>query len=166
MIVGETKRLTLRNWTQDDATEFASLFTDPRISRFLGNGFATKLDVIDELARRIMESEHRGWGSWAVVQRDTQQIIGSCGFGNHTLPIPSIGWRVIPEFWNQGFATEAARCVLAIGFTDHKFDRVDATCHSSNRASIRVMQKLGMYPVEMSDVREIVRYSVLRDERS
>lgn len=57
---------------------------------------------------------------------------------------PEIGWRLAPEYWGQGLATEAARSALQHGFESFPFDRVIATVQAANTASIRVIEKLGM----------------------
>jgi len=55
-----------------------------------------------------------------------------------------IGWRLAPEFWGQGLATEAASGALEHGFQTLGFQRVIATVQAANAASIRVIEKLGM----------------------
>jgi RimJ/RimL family protein N-acetyltransferase len=55
-----------------------------------------------------------------------------------------IGWQIHPADWGHGYATEAARAVLAYAFNVCQAHRVAAFCHVDNLASVRVMQKLGM----------------------
>jgi [ribosomal protein S5]-alanine N-acetyltransferase len=66
-----------------------------------------------------------------------------CGFVQ-TKESAEIGWRLAPEYWGQGLATEAARVVLEHGFQELSFQRVIATVQAENRASIRVIEKLDM----------------------
>ncbi len=88
MVVGETERLILRHWKVSDIAAFTDLLTDERIRKFLGFGQnVTPEAVQNELERRIFECKERGWGSWAVVDRTTELVVGSCGFGQHTFPI-------------------------------------------------------------------------------
>jgi RimJ/RimL family protein N-acetyltransferase len=56
-----------------------------------------------------------------------------------------VGWAVHPDEWGKGYATEAARYVLDWGFKHLNIHRIVAFCHTSNSASVRVMQKLGMH---------------------
>ncbi len=56
-----------------------------------------------------------------------------------------VGWAVHPSEWGKGYATEAARAIMEWGFTELNIHRVVAFCHADNKASIRVMEKLGMH---------------------
>jgi len=85
-----------------------------------------------------------GWTLWPVIHREDGVLIGSCGFWDGFPPDVEIGWRVLPEYWGQGLATEAATAVLGYGFETCAFDRVVAVAQPANRPSIRVMEKLGM----------------------
>ena len=62
-------------------------------------------------------------------------------FGDHTY---EIGWVFHPEYQGKGYASEAARAVLAFGFNKMKLHRIIATCQPENTASHRVMEKIGM----------------------
>lgn len=55
-----------------------------------------------------------------------------------------VGWAVHPDEWDKGYATEAAWFMLDWGFRELNIHRVVAFCHSSNLASVWVMEKLGM----------------------
>lgn len=55
-----------------------------------------------------------------------------------------IGWRLHPEFWRQGLASEAAQRMAAFAFERFSAHELIATCHPNNAASIRVMARLGM----------------------
>lgn len=89
-----------------------------------------------------MFREH-GYGQWAMIHKSDQQLIGYCGFVE-TDNDPEIGWRLAPEHWGKGLATEAARAILKHGFETLHFERVTATVQAENAASIRVSEKLGM----------------------
>jgi RimJ/RimL family protein N-acetyltransferase len=55
-----------------------------------------------------------------------------------------IGYRFLPEYWGSGFATEAAHAVLTYGFDHYKIEKIIAIAVKENKASIRVMEKIGM----------------------
>ena len=82
----------------------------------------------------------------AVALGETDIVIGGVRIeimraANRTA---SLGYTVDPAHWGQGYATEAARRVAAFGFDDLRLNRIEATCHPDNPASIRVLRKLGM----------------------
>jgi len=56
-----------------------------------------------------------------------------------------VGWAVHPEEWGKGYATEAAWQVMDYAFRELSVHRIVAFCHADNRASVRVMEKLGMH---------------------
>ena len=55
-----------------------------------------------------------------------------------------VGWAIHPDEWGKGYATEAAWQLMDWGFKELNIHRIVAFCHSSNAASVRVMEKLGM----------------------
>lgn len=115
--------------------------------------FFPRLFTIEESNTFINDNQSmidtRGWGAWALEVRDTQQFVGFVGFSEPALWHPcageiDIGWRLASEFWNKGYATEAARCALDIGFTMMKFSEVVSFTSGINQPSISVMRKIGM----------------------
>jgi ribosomal-protein-alanine N-acetyltransferase len=81
---------------------------------------------------------------WPVIHREDAELIGFCGFADGFPPDVEIGWRLRPDYWGKGFATEAAIAVMAYGWQRFEFPRVVAVIHPDNHASIRVGEKLGM----------------------
>jgi ribosomal-protein-alanine N-acetyltransferase len=107
-----------------------------------------------------MFREHE-YCQWALIYKADGKLIGYCGFVN-TNDDREIGWRLAPEYWGQGLATEAARAVLTHGIETLGFQRVIATVQTMNVASIRIIEKLGMSLVGRfdRDGREVLVYSV------
>lgn len=92
--------------------------------------------------------DDHGWGFWAVEVPGRAPFIGFAGISHLNLlgtPVVEIGWRIDPRYWNQGYATEAARAVLRYGFEGLDLDEIVAVTTHDNRASRRVMEKLGMH---------------------
>ena len=145
MIVVETERLYLREWVPDDWVRFKPLAVDHRVLQYIGNGDPWTDDRIE---RRVGEyihlSQTRGWIFWPVIHRADSKLIGFCGFSDGFPPDVEIGWRLLPEYWGQGLATEAAKATLDYGFKTWSFPRVISVAQRANRASIRVMEKIGM----------------------
>ena len=111
----------------------------------------------DALAERI--SAHfrdHGFGFWAVEVAGVAPFIGFAGlahvrFEAHFTPAVEIGWRIAPEYWGQGYATEAARLALEDGFGRLGLKEIVAFTVPANRRSWRVMERLGMGRVERDD---------------
>jgi ribosomal-protein-alanine N-acetyltransferase len=98
------------------------------------------------------------YGDRAIVLRETDQLIGACGFVPSFGPFgqladpeasrysPAFGlfYAVSPSYQRQGYAVEAVRALIDYAFQQLHLQRVVATTTYNNAASIRVMQKLGM----------------------
>ncbi|MGB0849193.1 MAG: GNAT family N-acetyltransferase [Thiolinea sp.] len=146
----ETERLVLDQWCEADFAPFAQLNADPEVMRY----FLAPLSAAesDALARRIHNLiVEQGYGFWALRLKETGQFIGFTGLhhkdgdsGIPNAPLVEIGWRLSAEFWGKGYAPEAARAALRYAFTTLELGAVYAFTALPNRASRRVMEKIGM----------------------
>ena len=143
-----TARLILRQWRDNDLPEFAALNSDPEVMRFFAEPLSRqKSDAYAERIRRHID-EH-GWGLWAVEVRELAAFIGFVGlsapaFEAHFTPCIEVGWRVARAFWGMGYATEAARVVLAHGFGSLTLREIVSYTYTENWRSRAVMERLGM----------------------
>jgi RimJ/RimL family protein N-acetyltransferase len=145
MILVETERLFVRQWLPDDWERLRRLVTDPRVLEHLPTEVPWPDERIQRFINRGIEVEStRGWILWPVIHKEDAELIGFCGFADGFPPDVEIGWRLRPEYWGRGLATEVARAVMQYGFDRFRFDRLVAVTHPANRRSIRVMEKLGM----------------------
>jgi RimJ/RimL family protein N-acetyltransferase len=82
----------------------------------------------------------------AVVLAETGQLIGSCGIRQRAVDAceANIGYELDPEFWGQGYATEAARAIVEFGFSYLGLHRIWSWCIADNVGSAAVLKKLGM----------------------
>ena len=142
----ETNRLTLRTWQPSDLDAFHAVCADARVMQFVGDGQPWSLEKTQQfIEHALATSKTDGYCQWPVVHKDSDNLIGFCGF-IPTDHVAEIGWRLAHDYWGQGLATEAAHATLNYGFDVLEFERVVATVQSENWASIRVVQKLGMKP--------------------
>jgi len=104
----------------------------------------------DSLASRIeAHFEQHGFGLWAVEVANVTAFAGFIGlsvpgFEAHFTPCVEIGWRLAPEYWRLGYATEGARAVLDFAFSELGLDEVVSFTVPGNLPSRRVMEKIGM----------------------
>jgi RimJ/RimL family protein N-acetyltransferase len=143
-----TPRLLVRGWTDEDRVPFAALNSDPRVMEHMP-GVLTR-EQSDGVFARIQEhfSEH-GFGLWALEIVGVARFAGFVGlsvprFAAAFTPCVEIGWRVAAAHWGRGYATEAARAVLALGFQELGLEEIVSFTVPGNLASRRVMEKLGM----------------------
>lgn len=140
----ETSRLQLRHFTLDDLDELAAIFSDSLVLKYLANGQAvTREETESALLSMIRHWQRHGYGRWAVVQRETQKLIGYGGLRNFE-GTPELVYLLARPYWNCGLATEIARGCLEFGFMRKNFERIVALTRPNNVASRRVMEKAGL----------------------
>ncbi|MBD2020240.1 GNAT family N-acetyltransferase [Leptolyngbya sp. FACHB-36] len=155
LIYLETDRLLLREFTADDANLLFELDSDPEVIRYADVPFILegKLPDYDRYPNQVLprfltayqQSNHQ-FGFWAAIVKSTRQFIGWFEFN----PDPKVGgdvelgYRLKREAWGHGYATEGAKALIAKGFLELQIPRVAAVALEENRASTRVMKKVGL----------------------
>ena len=83
---------------------------------------------------------------FCIKQLDTNRFIGLIALilGKVHFKIAEVWYKILPEYWRQGFTTEALTQLLYFGFTDLSLHRIEAGCAVENIASIKVLEKVGM----------------------
>ncbi|MEM1335910.1 MAG: GNAT family N-acetyltransferase [Actinomycetota bacterium] len=142
----ETERLVLRDWRDGDAEGLAELHADPVVTAEL-EGVLTREQSDEKLAWYLEMFDREGYTRW-VVEVDGR-FAGTCGIARHldhdTIgPHVDIGWKLQRWAHGHGYATEAARAVLADAHARLGDEPVYAYTSPTNVASQRVMEKIGM----------------------
>jgi RimJ/RimL family protein N-acetyltransferase len=160
----ETERLILRELRDGDLEAYAPMMADPEVTRYLGDGRTQARDEAWRSLAMLLGHWHlRGFGMWAVTARASDLMIGRVGFFQpEGWPGFEIGWTFARGAWGNGYATEAARRVLAHGFGEMGRKEIISVIHPDNAASIRVAEKIGERFARREMVRGIERliYSV------
>jgi RimJ/RimL family protein N-acetyltransferase len=144
-----TERLRLRAWRPGDRVPFSVMNADPRVMEYFATGPLSRGES-DALADRIeAQFAERGFGLWAVEVPAVEAFAGFCGlavpsFTAHFTPCVEIGWRFAARSWGHGYATEAARAVLAHAFGPLGLREIVSFTTASNVRSQGVMQRIGM----------------------
>ncbi|HWB68373.1 MAG TPA: GNAT family N-acetyltransferase, partial [Solirubrobacterales bacterium] len=135
----ETERLRLRRWRAADREPFAALNADPEVMEYFpGPLERAQSDALIETIE--LGFERHGFGLWALEQRESGAFLGFTGlavpgFEAHFTPAVEIGWRLDRAAWGNGYATEAARAALGIGFGELGLDEVVSFTSVANRRS-------------------------------
>jgi ribosomal-protein-alanine N-acetyltransferase len=92
------------------------------------------------------QAARQGWGIWLMLDPAAHVLVGDIGFKGppDDLHTAEIGYSVLPAFQGRGYATEAARALLAWGLAQPGVRRIVANCRADNAASVRVLEKAGM----------------------
>jgi RimJ/RimL family protein N-acetyltransferase len=149
-----TERLTLRPWTRDDAAFVFDMYSRWEVQRFIGTTPRLMKDQAEALERieRWTAEDDPVRGIQAVEVTATGQLVGTILLksipASGKLPLqPSgdteIGWHFHPDYWGNGYASEAASAVLAHAWANG-LDRVVAVTNPENAASQGVCLRIGM----------------------
>lgn len=148
----ESDRLILRDWKDEDLPDFARLNSDSRVMEYFLKTLSYE-ETIGFYNRIQTEFKTYGFGLYAVERKEDHAFIGFVGLHNVTFdvdfaPSVEIGWRLLPEFWGKGYATEAASVCLEYAKNELKLQEVCSFTSIPNKRSERVMQKIGMTRVK------------------
>jgi RimJ/RimL family protein N-acetyltransferase len=142
----ETKRLKLREFTEDDVDSLAAIFADHETMKFYP---ATKdrEETVRWIEKNVERYKKYGFGLWAVVRKDNDEFIGDCGITMQNIDgeeKPEIGYHIRRDYWGQGYATEAASACKEHAFNKLGLEEAFSYMRSDNLASRRVAEKIGM----------------------
>ena len=138
----------LRPFTDLDRDPFFALNTHPLVVESLGS-LPSRAESDAMIDRFSEEMAREGWGPWAVEVADGTSFVGMVGLHrvNPELPCaPAVeaAWRLHPDQWGHGYATEAAAASLDHGFGPAGLDEIIAFTTTRNVRSQAVMERIGM----------------------
>ncbi|HWL37282.1 MAG TPA: GNAT family N-acetyltransferase [Frankiaceae bacterium] len=144
-VLYETERLVVRDLTDDDAPALYEMHRHDEVMRWLAGKPSTGVD--EELARlgswRARGGD--GYGFFGIELRETGELVGVLVFKPFDdLPYFDLGWRLRPDAWGKGYATEAGRGGVRHAFETLGLDEIAATTLPDNARSRAVMERLGM----------------------
>jgi len=142
----ETARLQLRRLSIDDGEFILRLLNEPSFIQNIGDrGVRTIDDARGYIIQGPITSyEKFGFGLWMVETKSPSATIGICGLlKRDVLDDVDIGYALLPEFWSQGYALEAASAVVCYAREKLGLKRVVAVTNPGNRSSIRLLEKMG-----------------------
>ena len=145
-IVLETDRLTLREYTTDDAPFLFRLVNDPAWLRHIGDRKVYTLqDAEQYLLNGSIKSYHdHGFGFWKVENKETGEAMGSAGLAKRDyLEDIDLGFAFLPEYRTQGYGLEAATHIIDFAKNNLGLKNLVAITAQDNIPSINLLAKLG-----------------------
>lgn len=145
-MVFETKRLYLREMNQEDFEPLCKMLQDNKVM-YAYNGAFSDLEVQEWLDRQLARYEKFGFGLWAVILKESGEMIGQCGLTMQPWKdkeVLEVGYLFQKEFWHKGYATEAAVGCKKYAFEVLKADRVCSIIRDNNIPSQNVAVRNGM----------------------
>jgi ribosomal-protein-alanine N-acetyltransferase len=140
-----TPRLLLTRMRAEDLDDLVRMYLDPQVMATLG-GVRSEAQTAQYLDRQLAHWQEHGFGWWAAREPSTGRFIGRGGLRHSMVDgrdEVEVGYGLLREFWGQGLATELALESVRVGFTElGRPDLVSFTL-PTNKASRRVMTKVG-----------------------
>lgn len=149
-IVLATPRLQLREMSLADMQPLAAILQDERVM-YAYNGAFSEAETLAWMQKQLQRYRDFGFGLWAVLKRDTGEMIGQCGITMQeyrNTQVPEIGYLFAYKHWHQGYATEAAIACREYGFNVLHFDALYSIIRDTNIPSQRVALRNGMERID------------------
>ncbi len=141
-----TERLVLRDFTETDIDFVYRHFSDPEVCRYLlDEPPLTDLSQAKILLDFLQNSEGKNYNRWAIELKSSGQVIGTCGYHHWQKDYfrAEIGYDLAPDYWGQGYMSEALAAAIDNGFERMNLHRIDALVYPENLRSVHLLQKLG-----------------------
>jgi RimJ/RimL family protein N-acetyltransferase len=140
-----TERLRLRGFSPTDLDDWAAICAHAEVMRWLGHpGALDRGEAWRDMALTVGHWELRGYGMFAVEERDSGRVVGRVGaWEPEGWPALEIGWAIGRPWWGRGYATEAARASALWAFDELGRDEVVSLIADDNDRSQAVAEKLG-----------------------
>jgi [ribosomal protein S5]-alanine N-acetyltransferase len=137
-------RLGFRCWSADDLPLANQLWSDPEVTAWIGGPFTPEM-IRARLAREIAQIEEQGVQYWPTFLLDGNRFVGCAGLRPYRLGdrVYELGFHLCRAFWGRGLASEAARAMIDYAFGTLNASALFAGHHPANKASRRVLVKLG-----------------------
>jgi RimJ/RimL family protein N-acetyltransferase len=147
-----SERLYYRPFRRSDAEDAFAFFGDAEVMKYSAFGVHHTLERTEEmLAGFIAENRRLGFGLWAVIERESDELIGMAGLtvmeddGGGDL---ELAYRFRRDRWGQGYGSEAATAWVETGFFKLGLERIVAVVEPDHVVSKHILEKVGMRFVE------------------
>jgi RimJ/RimL family protein N-acetyltransferase len=141
----ETQRLIIRDFNYEDWIDVHKYASRHDVAEFMIWGPNSEDETKAYIEQQIMkqQSAERTDFEFGVILKETNALIGGCGIYIKDRSA-EIGYCFNPEYWGSGYATEASKAMLKLGFNNFNVHRVFATCRPGNIPSANVLKRIGM----------------------
>jgi RimJ/RimL family protein N-acetyltransferase len=143
----ETQRLVLRAMRSTDVDDMLVIFSDPKVMASFGEAPFNRDQMVRWIQRNLDHQATHGYGLFTMIHAATGVVIGDCGLEMLDIEggaVAELGYDVRSDYWNQGYATEAAGAVRDYAFQTLRLPRLISLMRTGNHASRRVAEKIGM----------------------
>lgn len=147
-LIIDTPRLTLRSMAEADLEQLLTIFADPKVMAAFNTAPFNRDQMSRWLRRNLAHQIEHGFGLFSVILKTESILIGDCGLEIMQIdetPVAELGYDFRSDYWNRGFATEAAAAVRDFAFGTLQLPRLISLIRVGNAASRRVSEKIGLH---------------------
>lgn len=147
MKIIESDRLFLREFLPDDVERMSEIYSDEDVMKYIGRGGAADKAQTELMINAFIRSyDLNSFGIWGIVRKNSDALIGHCGFNILPNSEIEIAYLLAKQYWRKGYATEISKATLEYGFDKLKLKKIVALAYPQNISSANVIKKLGMKP--------------------
>ncbi|WP_339740194.1 GNAT family N-acetyltransferase [uncultured Sunxiuqinia sp.] len=144
-----TNRLFLEEISWDDLPLVHVLHSIPELDEYNTLGIPKDLEETKKVIQPAIDDQQKNPRSqfcWKIELKSSGQVIGLAGMfpSNDRFRLGEIYYKIHPDFWGNGYATEVAKALVRFGFDELKLHKVEAGVATENIRSVRVLEKIGM----------------------
>ncbi len=140
----ETPRLSLRPFKEQDWRKLHDYYSSESATQYTTGKAFTEGETWRVMCAMVGHWHLRGYGPYALEEKSSGKVLGTVGFWYpNDWPSPEIKWALAPQYWGQGYASEAAREVLKTGLEHLPDIAFISLIHRDNQASIQLAQAIG-----------------------
>lgn len=163
----ETERLFLRKLQDYDVDEIFNMRRDEEIMRYIRKPQSERDESFAWIEMISGKWDTHNIGFCGVIEKKSKRFVGWCGLWQlaETHEI-EVGYAINSDFWDKGYATEAANRMLKYGFEELNLERIVAVAFPENTPSQKVMKKLGMERVGIGKFydKDLVQFAISKDK--
>jgi ribosomal-protein-alanine N-acetyltransferase len=143
----ETERLILRDYSLSNSMDYFALKTCAEVWKYSTNSPIDNYETAYlQLSQLIDKPEKDDIGFCAIYEKQSNIYVGEAGILsiNKVAERGVVGYNLLPTYWNKGFATEITKALVNYAFSQLKLERVEALAMEENKASCKVLEKVGL----------------------
>ena len=142
----ETERLILKDYCENDLEYIYRLKSEPLVWKFSTKIATNEIEDSKNLLEIVLKNYDKNKQDFqALFLKDSVKYIGEAGILSFNIQSNRavIGYNLLPEYWNNGYATEITKALVKYLFEDTETERVEALAMEANKASTKVLEKSG-----------------------
>lgn len=141
----ETERLILRRYKESDINAIYEMITDERLAKYVKFPKLTKEEELECIKQWIKDADDSKYEKWVIERKSDGVVVGNIDVNTVVKKhnYCNVGYTIRYDYWGNGYATEALKCVSDYLLNNRGYYLVECSCNELNKQSSRVMEKAG-----------------------